>query len=291
MRTDRLKREARDLLVSGHSAARSRTTSRSTLAALGEYARRAAGDAPPVPPSATLSGHELKVFSQNGEDGVLAECLRRTGSDSRSFVEFGASSGIEGSCVALADILGWSGLFIEADKSAFARLEGKYSLTHRVVTKRSMVTEHNVEQLFTDADVPENVDVVSIDVDGADYWIWSALRSYRPRIVVIEYNSSLGGERALVQPRRRSDGWDRTEYFGASITALRELGREKSYRLVHTELTGVNAFFVRDDLPGPWPDDDVVPLRGVNLFLAGARHDADTKGRSYVDPRTELPAR
>ena len=106
-------------------------------------------------------------------------------------------------------------------------------------------------------------------------------------MIVIEYNSSCASGQELVQPREHSGGWDRTDYFGASIAALRRLGESKDYRLVHTDLTGTNAFFVRNDLPGPWPEHSAVPLRGVNYFLLGAAHDPDPHGRAYVKPETE----
>jgi len=290
MRSDRLKRHARDALVNGWSSARSRTTSRETLLALAEYARRWGGDTPPIPADARLDGYELRVFSQNGEDGVLAEILRRAGVTNRWFVEFGAGNGLEATCLALADVMGWSGLFIESGARHFERLGRKYAANPRVVTVRASVDERNVEALFERGGVPIEPDVVSIDIDGGDYWVWLALQRWRPRVLIIEYNSGLGGELELVQPRDRAAAWDRTEYFGASIGAMCRLGTEKSYRLVHAELTGANAFFVRDDVDGLWPEPGDVTLRGPNYFLSGARHDPDPHGRRYVTPpRGEAP--
>lgn len=131
---------------------------------------------------------------------------------------------------------------------------------------------------------PEDFDVLSMDVDGADYWIWRAMRAFHPRIVIIEYNASLGGQERLVQPAERSDAFDNTNYGGASIAALRELGDVKGYRLVHTELTGNNAFFVRRDQPGVYPAAEIVPLRGPNHYLRSQGHPADASGRPYVAP-------
>jgi hypothetical protein len=257
-------------------------TPREQLLALSELARRVAGDAPPPPADHGLAPYELRVFSQNGEDGVLAEILRRSGIDTRSFVEFGAGDGVQNNCAYLADVLGWSGLFMEAGEAEFARLSDRYVANPGVATARAIVTPETVERLFAEHKVPLEPDVLSIDVDGSDYWIWEALERYRPRIVVIEYNGSLAPGRRLVQPRD-TGMWDMTDFQGASIEALAALGERKGYRLVHCEMTGNNAFFVRDDVPGDYPPPAEVPRRRTNFWLAGTRHPADPQGRSYVD--------
>ncbi len=147
-----------------------------------------------------LSPFELRVFSQNGEDGVLAEILRRIGAgEQRYFVEFGVESGREGNCVYLADIAGWHGLFMDGDKRFFTALQQKYRASELVHTALAMVTPENVQELFAAAEVPSEPDVLSIDVDGTDYWIWEAIEDYRPRVVVIDYNSMLDPRRLLVQ--------------------------------------------------------------------------------------------
>jgi glycosyltransferase involved in cell wall biosynthesis len=233
-----------------------------------------------------LTPFELRVFSQNGEDGVLAEILRRVGiGEQRFFVEFGVESGREGNCVYLADVAGWRGLFMDGDESFFAALQRKYRAAEHVVTTLAMVAPENVQELFAAAGVPSEPAVLSIDVDGADYWIWDAIEDYRPRVVVIEYNSALDPGRRLVQPADHEGGWDGSDYYGASLAAMRALGERKGYRLAHAELSGVNAFFVREDLAaGRMPDAAEVPLRGApNYFQRGIRHPPDTDRRRYLD--------
>lgn len=273
---------ARDVAHGASSLAQSLDTPREVLFAVSELTRRRGGDRLDVADDETLTPFELRAFSQNGEDGVLVELLRRAGEGGRVFVEFGAGNGLQNSCVLLAAVLGWSGLFIEGDKARATALEERYRATS-VKTRRAMVTPTTVDDLFASAGMPEEPDVLSIDVDGADYWIWRGLQRYRPRIVVIEYNASLGPERALAQPPDRSDAFDHTSYGGASIAALRKLGASKGYRLVHTEMTGNNAFFVREDQPGVYPPPEVVPLRPVNHYFTGTGHRPDVSGRQYVD--------
>jgi hypothetical protein len=229
---------------------------------------------PPASPREPLTRYEYRCFSQNGEDGVLAELLRRLGTSDRWFVEFGIQNGVEGNCVFLADVLDWSGLFIESHQDSFNELHRKYAANPTVHTQHALVEPENVEQLFGQAGVPSEPDVLSIDVDGNDYWIWEALTHYSPRIVVIEYNAHWPLEARWVQPYDPKRTWQGTDNYGASLGALRTLGEQKGYRLVHTELTGNNAFFVRSDLQCVLPETDVVPLRAPNHFLSGASHPA-----------------
>jgi hypothetical protein len=230
-----------------------------------------------------LEGYELRGFSQNGEDGVLVEILTRIGAENRFFVEFGIENGREGNCVYLAGVAGWDGLFIEADPDMHSELSERYAENRRIQTLEASVTPENVEQLFAGAGVPEGFDILSIDVDGPDYWIWEALQAYRPRIVVVEYNSALPADTRLAQPRDHG-GWDGTEYQGASLGAMVWLGAQKGYRLVHTETSGVNAFFVRDELAGGrFPSPESIPKREPNYFQIGYRHPPDTNGRRYLN--------
>ncbi len=241
--------------------------------ALAELQRRYGSDEASTPSTEeSLSRFEHRVFSQNGEDGVLCELLRRIGVVSSSFVEFGIETGIEGNCVFLADVMGWSGLFIEPREEAARALKRKYAGNAYVRTKRAFVVPGNVEELFADAGVPVELDVLSIDVDGNDYWILAAVTGYAPRIVVIEYNAHWPLGARWVQPYDPDREWQGTDNYGASLTALRTLGDEKGYRLVHTDLTGTNAFFVRADIEVVLPSSTVVPLRAPNLFLGGIVH-------------------
>jgi glycosyltransferase involved in cell wall biosynthesis len=256
------------------------------LALLAERHRAVSGQPGASADTGSLAPYELRVFSQNGEDGVLAEILARVGVGERFFVEFGVESGREGNCVYFADIAGWRGLFMDCDDDFFAGLERKYrGAEERIRTVKAMITPENVQELFTASEVPAELDVLSIDVDGADYWIWEAIETYRPRVVVIEYNSALNPHRRLVQPAGLEGGWDGTSYYGASLGALCSLGERKGYCLVHTELSGVNAFFVREDLAeGRFPAAKEVPITGApNYFQRGEGHPPDIARRRYLD--------
>lgn len=265
------------------AAAAVRGDPRRLYASIGELA----GRHPDAEHLEDLTRYEYRVFSQNGEDGVLAELLSRVPSTPRYFVEFGIGPGAEGNAVFLADVMGWAGSFIEPDPAGYADLERKYRSVERVGTLQAAVTAENVEALFDRLGVPEEPGVLSIDVDGNDFWIWKAIERFRPHLVVIEYNSSLDPGRQLAQrydPEWRNSG---TDFFGASLGALRALGASKGYRLVHAELAGVNAFFVRGDLDAELPAPHDVPARPPNFDLAGRKHRYDASGASYIDLEAE----
>lgn len=230
-----------------------------------------------------LTSFELSIFSQNGEDGALLEILRRIGDGGRFFVEIGANSN-EANCLLLADAFGWRGLFVDADEGEFATLQRKYSAGGRVRVAQAFVTRENVVSVLRAADVPKDIDVLSIDIDGNDYWVWQALTGYTPRVVIIEYNSGLSPERLLVQPYEPTRTWNRTDFFGASLGALRRLAQSKGYRLVYADLTGTNAFFVRDDLAGShFPSEAEIPTRPPNPFLAAMLHPARGSEDRFLD--------
>jgi hypothetical protein len=195
-----------------------------------------------------LQAFERRVYSQNGEDGILEEILRRIGVSGRFFVEFGVETGAECNCARLAREENWSGLFMEADPVLFVALAESYRVLPAVRCVHAIISSDNIEQLLADNGVPEEFGVLSIDIDGNDYWVRKAIRRWGPQVVVIEYNASHPPERRWVMAENPSHRGDGTDYYGASLRSLATLGQEKGYTLVGTDSVGVNAFFVRSDL-------------------------------------------
>lgn len=222
-------------------------------------------------PLADLRAHESRVHSQGGEDGVLARIFDCLGETNRYFVEFGAWDGRHLSNTAHLRIdQGWQGLLMDGDPERVSEL-----------VQREFVTVENVEELFRRYRVPEVFDLLSIDIDGNEYWVWQAIRSHRPRVVVIEYNVFFGADVSKTMPYDPDHRWDKTMFHGASLAALHKLGREKGYTLLHTDSYAPNAFFVDDAL---LPDELVG--RGVEPAVSwdwdpGAEPPID-EGRHWV---------
>lgn len=189
-------------------------------------------------PIGNLVWWEQKTFSQNGEDGIIKILLYKVQAVTSHCVEIGVGDGTECNTRKLVDNDNWTYLYFDASDQK--------KPNKKIIQKK--VTAENICLFLEENKTPIAFDLLSIDIDSNDYWIWKALKPYRPRIVVIEYNSSIGPHEKKTIPYDPSYVWDGTTYFGASLAALADLGNELGYTLVGCDSQGVNAFFVRSDL-------------------------------------------
>ena len=198
-----------------------------------------------------LEAHESNVYSQCGDDGVLLRLFELLGVTNRRFVEFGAWDGVHFSNTANLRLHhDWSGLLMEGSDRADGQL-----------VKRETIRAENVNELFRKYEIPRAFDLLSIDIDGNEYWIWEAVRDYRPRVVIIEYNIFFSIDVSKTMPYDAGHRWDETMFHGASLAALRKLGRKKGYSLIHTDSYTPNAIFVEDaELPPEFVD---LPIQQV----------------------------
>ncbi len=178
-----------------------------------------------------LRGADRKTFSQNGEDGILEKILATIGTTNKFFVEIGVGNADECNTRLLREN-SWKGLMLDSE-----------NYNPSIGIRREFVDAENVNSLFAKYHVPQEFDVMSIDIDGNDYWVWKALR-YQPRVVIIEWNCSITPFRALTIPYSPSFAWDSTCYYGASILALKRLGERKGMVLVAADKRATNLFFV-----------------------------------------------
>ena len=196
-----------------------------------------------------LINYGFKVYSQHDEDGIIEEIFRRIGSTDRFFVEFGVGDGLE-NCTLYCLLKGWSGVWIDGSAICVTAIEQKFRYlmkAERLKVRYAFITADEIEEHFQELGVPEEFDLLSVDIDNNDYWVWKSITHYRPRVVAIEYNASFRCTNSVV-PHNPTAIWDYTNYFGAGLKALEVLGKEKGYCLVGCNYTGVTAFFVREDL-------------------------------------------
>ncbi|HEY2894885.1 MAG TPA: hypothetical protein VGJ16_11745 [Pirellulales bacterium] len=221
-----------------------------------------------------LQASERKITSQNGEDGVLEAIFRDIGTTNRYFVEFGVEDAVECNTAHLIE-QGWTGLLMD-----FSGI----SKNPKAEVKKEFITAENIQQLFEKYRVPHQFDLLSIDIDGNDFWVWKQIE-HRPRVIVIEYNAHVPPNLCRVVPYDPTFQWVGTDYFGASVLALKELGMRKGYTLVHCEQTGTNAFFVaNEDLPRDYQPRAVEEIyRPPNYLNKGLRWPNDPD-RHMVDP-------
>ncbi|MEA2631796.1 MAG: hypothetical protein QOE66_2015 [Chloroflexota bacterium] len=206
--------------------------------------------------ASSLREAEFKAYSQFGEDGVIQWLIARVPMASTNFVEFGVEDYRESNTRFLLEHDGWRGLILDGG-TAHIRFVQETGLAWRGVidAQSAFVTAENIDGLLSAQ--PVDTGLLSVDVDGMDYWILSAITVIRPRIVVCEYNSLFGPVAPVSVPYLAS--FDRTKahhstlYFGASISALAHWATQHGYRLVGSTAQGVNAFMVRDDVAGELP--------------------------------------
>jgi hypothetical protein len=190
-----------------------------------------------------------RVYSQSDEDGVLNEIFRRIGEGGRTFVELGAGDGVENNTLFLL-MQGWRGLWVEGSARRVAAIRKKLSLVipeGHLRVEQHFVTAGSVDSLLAAQAPTQNVDLLSIDLDGNDYYILDAIQSIAPRVIVAEYNAKFPPDFPWVMKYNEAHEWDSTDYFGASLKALEGLLTGKGYALVGCNLPGTNAFFVRAD--------------------------------------------
>jgi len=201
--------------------------------------------------------HEKTIYSQHGEDGIIEFIFSRVKTTNKFFVEFGVGDGFQCNTIYLLEKKGWKGLRMDYNLSknikkdvAFLKKikQFKHSRNSKFDIKNEKVTAENIQDLFQKYNVPKNFDLLSIDIDFNDYWVWKAIVNYFPRVVVIEFNSSIPPNVSKVVPYDPDARWDRTNYFGASLLALQKLGLTKGYTLVGCNNQGVNAFFCKSEL-------------------------------------------
>jgi hypothetical protein len=243
-----------------------------------EY-RSAVSERRPLPP---LRDTGFRVFSQADEDGILLFLLAATGADTGRFVDIGAGDCVTANnCANLAFNLGFHGLFVDAHEGRIAAGRELYARhpdtsTYPPRTVHALVTPENVDTIVRDAALDGGIDVLSIDVDGNDYWIWEAVTAATPAIVVIETHTEyrlhdlLAPYRAPTGEPPRAD-----EPVGASPVAMTRLAERLGYRLVGGNRFGFNAFYLRSGLAA------AVPTVGVEDLL---RHDWSKEPNSWSKP-------
>ncbi|HEY8966679.1 MAG TPA: hypothetical protein VIM58_09560 [Candidatus Methylacidiphilales bacterium] len=197
--------------------------------------------------------HGAQYWSQNLEDGMIAEIFRRISPVDRTFLEIGVENGSETNTTTLL-ARGWSGWWIEGNPASCRNirdsLDGMPETKKRLRLREAFVSPRNIAGLLAELGVPGEVDLFSLDIDLDTYHIWNALENFRPRVIVVEYNASLPPDLEWIAPWKEGRTWDGTRLFGASLKAYENLGVRRGYSLVGCDLTGVNAFFVRNDLVG-----------------------------------------
>jgi hypothetical protein len=216
-----------------------------------------------------LDRYGYKVFSQNDEDGIIAEIFKRIGTTNKKFVEFGVGNGLECNTHFLLH-QGWEGLWLEGSLKSCKKIKRLFKepvVREQLTVCNAFITKDNINILIdknlTYIDECLEIDLLSIDIDGNDYWIWQAIGCVKPRVVVIEYNAKFPPDFEWIMQYDAAHNWHEDDEHGASLKSLEILGRGLGYQLVATNLNGINAFFVKEDLArNKFPE----PATAENLY-------------------------
>jgi hypothetical protein len=195
-----------------------------------------------------LYGHQ--VHSQFGEDRMIAEVFRRIGTSDKTFFEVGVGNGLENNTAYLLT-QGWTGCWVEGDPRGVRAIRDNLERRLSDGTLKLIelfVTMENIAPALKASAVPEDLNLLSIDVDQNTYWIWSALAHICARVVVVEYNATFPASVDWKVEYNPQSQWDGSFYYGASLKVFELLGRRLGYCLVGCDLTGTNAFFVKQGL-------------------------------------------
>jgi hypothetical protein len=213
----------------------------------------------------TLGSAGFRVSSQWGEDGIIEWLVSKLPMLKQTFVEFGVEHYVEANTPFLLQHRNWRGLIADISQQAIeavhkSDLMWRYDLT----AVHLQITRGNINSLFTDHGFAGEIGILSIDIDGSDYWVWNAISVSNPGIVICEYNGLFGDVYPLSVPP--DDNFNRTEkhysnlYWGTSIRAIQHLAESRGYTFVGSNTEGCNAFFVRNDL-APQIVDRIVDKR------------------------------
>jgi hypothetical protein len=251
----------------------------------------------------TLADAEFCVFSQWGEDGIVDWLVRHVPVPNTRFIEFGVENFREANCRFLLQNRNWRGLVIDGNQKQIQQLRNDSIFwMYDLVALAAFITAENINDLFRGAGFEGPLGILSVDIDGNDYWVLDRIDCVDPAILICEYNSLLGDTRPVVVPYKadthRFEGHYSGLYYGVSISALTLLAKRKGYTLVGTNSYGSNAFFVRDDLAHHVLDRietvDVHPTRcrdsrneqGQLTFAAGLDRYTLIKDLPVVDVET-----
>lgn len=231
---------------------------------------------------------EFRVYSQFGEDGIIQYLLSRIGDVDPTFVEFGVEDYRQANTRFLLEKDGWSGLILDAGIAHY-RFAGhpRYRWRYPVATVTAFITRENINELISGNAFNGPIGLLSIDIDGNDYWVWEAIEVVQPAIVVIEYNSIFGADASITVPYDpsffRGAAHPSRLYFGASLAALCRLADRKGYVCVGCTSAGNNAFFVKGSLAAA-----LRPLTAPEAYVRSRFREGLGKGGVYDfrDPHT-----
>ena len=202
-----------------------------------------------------INDYEFKVSSQWGEDGIIQYLINNINIKNTTFVEFGVEKYTESNTRFLLQNNNWNGLVLDGSSENISYIKNDpIYWKHSLKAEHAFLTVENINQIISSNGISGDIGLLSIDVDGNDYWLWEAINCISPNIVVVEFNSLFGKKEKVSVPYKPNFVWTNEHfsnlYWGASLAAMEYLGEKKGYSLVGINSVSSNAFFVKDEMIG-----------------------------------------
>ena len=237
-----------------------------------------------------LSDVEFQVYSQWGEDGIIDWLINKFPEIPKSFLEIGTQDYTESNTRFLLINRNWDGFLIEADKAAIKDIKSqRVYWKHNLRAINEFITKDNINNIIKKFNIPKKLGLLSLDIDGVDYWVLKKLSVLDPSIIICEYNSLFGQKKSVTVPYKenfiRSDMHHSNLYYGASIKAFIDLMKKKNYFLIGTNSAGNNAFFVKKNI---WNKARKLIIN-KKVFDSKFRESRNTKGElTFLDKKSSL---
>ena len=228
----------------------------------------------------SLKDVEFSVFSQFGEDGIIDWLINKIPNIEKVFLEIGTQDYWESNTRFLLKNNNWKGYLFEASKSDILKIKSqRIYWQHNVKAFQAFVDRENINELINNNIKEKNIGLLSIDIDGNDYWVIEQISKLSPTIIICEYNSIFGDVHKLSIPYEskfsRNEKSNLNLYFGCSINAIVSLMEKKNYSFIGTGSSGVNAFFVKNEFKDLIKNDI---QNNAEIFPSIARESRNSKG-------------
>jgi len=207
-----------------------------------------------LPITSSINEAEFSVYSQFGEDGILQFIIHhlKDAIKNKIFIEIGVQDYNEANTRFLLENNDWQGVIIDSNENDINKIQkSEFYWRNNLLAKKAFVTKDNINDLLVDLKLPEEIGILSIDIDGNDFWILKNINALKPAIIIVEYNSFFGSEYPISISYEENFCWRQSHppsYFGASLPAFCHLLANKEYDLVGSNNAGNNAFFVRKEI-------------------------------------------
>jgi hypothetical protein len=222
-----------------------------------------------------ISHFEKKIYSQNGEDGILINLIESLyDKDYKgNFVEFGVETGIECNTRILKEKYKWFGLQMDGSNEDITKNLYKH-----------FVTKDNILDLFEKYNVPPLINLLSVDIDYNDFYVLKEiLKKYTSDIIICEYNATHLPDQDKIVVYNELRTWDRTNYFGCSLLSLKKLLNDNNYSLIYCESKGINAFFIHNEILKS-KNLNFKNIDNINLLYRYPKYGTGPNGGHKQDP-------